>query len=142
MKAVRGILLAVGVGFGLWGLWLMRDFTSDRLVSAGIWVAGGILVHDAVIAPVTVVIGVVAARLLPRHARAPMGIAFLVWATLTIVFVPVLSGQGGKPDNDTILGRPYVASWLVLTAVLLAVAAVIALRRRSRAATPAVTTED
>lgn len=142
MKAVRGILLAVGVGFGLWGLWLMRDFTSDRLVSAGIWVAGGILVHDAVIAPVTVVIGVVAARLLPRHARAPMGIAFLVWATLTVVFVPVLSGQGGKPDNDTILGRPYVASWLVLTAVLLAVAAVIALRRRSRAATPAVTTED
>lgn len=142
MKAVRGILLAVGVGFGLWGLWLMRDFTSDRLVSAGIWVAGGILVHDAVIAPVTVVIGVVAARLLPRHARAPMGIAFLVWATLTVVFVPVLSGQGGKPDNDTILGRPYVASWLVLTAVLLAVAAVVALRRRSRAATPAVTTED
>ena len=71
-----------------------------------------------------------------------MAIAFLVWATLTIVFVPVLSGQGGKPDNDTILGRPYVASWLVLTAVLFAVALAVALRRRSRAVAPAATTED
>ncbi len=142
MKAVRALLVVAGVGFGLWGLWLMRDFTSERLVSAGIWLGGGIVLHDAVLAPVTVAIGVVAARLLPRYARAPMGIAFLVWATLTVVLVPVLSGQGGKPDNDTILNRPYVASWLVMTAVLFALALVVALRRRSRLAPPAVTVGD
>lgn len=142
MRAVRALLVLAGVGFGLWGLWLMRDFTSERLVSAGIWLGGGIVLHDAVLAPLTVAIGVVAARLLPRYARAPMGIAFLVWATLTVVFVPVLSGQGGKPDNDTILNRPYLASWAVLTAVLFAVALVGALRRRSRTASPAAVGED
>lgn len=133
MRAVRAVLIAAGVAAGLWGAWLMRDFTSDRLVSAGTWLAGGIVLHDAVLAPLTVAIGVLAVRLLPGHFRAPMGLAFLVWATLTIVFVPVLSGQGGKPDNDTILNRPYVESWLVMTALLLAAAVVVGLLRRSRA---------
>ncbi|MEG9226052.1 hypothetical protein [Aeromicrobium sp. Sec7.5] len=142
MKAARALLVVAGVGFGLWGVWLMRDFTSERLVSAGIWLGGGIVVHDAVLAPLTIAIVVVVARLLPRYARAPMAIAFLVWSTLTVVFIPVLSGQGGKPDNDTILNRPYLASWLVLTAVLFAVALVVALQRRSRTATPAATAED
>ncbi len=142
MRAVRVVLVLAGVGVGLWGVWLMRDFTSERLVSAGIWLAGGIAVHDAVLAPLTVVLGVVAARVLPRPARKATALAFVVWATLTVVFVPVLSGQGGKPDNDTILGRPYVASWLVLTAILVAFAVVGALRSRSRAATPAAHADD
>ncbi|WP_229053822.1 hypothetical protein [Aeromicrobium sp. Leaf350] len=134
MRAVRALLLVAGVGFGLWGVWLMRDFTSDRLLSTGTWLAGGILVHDAVLAPLTVGLGIVASRLLPHHFRAVTGLAFLVWATLTVVFLPVLSGQGGKPDNDTILNRPYLLSWLVLTGVLAGAAVVAGLRRRARAA--------
>lgn len=132
--AFRGILVAVGVGFGLWGLWLMRDFTSEQLISTGTWLAGGIILHDAILAPITVGLGIVASRLLPGHFRAATSLTFLLWATLTVVFVPVLSGQGGKPDNDTILGRPYLLSWLLLTGVL-AGAAIIAARRRRRAQT-------
>lgn len=116
MKAARAILVLVGVGCGLWGLWLMREFTSEQLVSLVVWLVAGVLVHDAVLAPVTVALGVGASRLLPRHAA--LGIAFLVWATLTVTFLPVLSGQGGKPDNDTILNQPYGASWVVMTALL------------------------
>ena len=137
MRGLRALLGVAGVGFGLWGLWLMRDFTSDQLVSTGTWLAGGILLHDAVLAPVTVGLGVAASRLLPGHFRAATGLAFLVWATLTVVFVPVLSGQGGKPDNDTILHRPYVLSWLVLTGVLAGAAVIAARRRRPRTAPPA-----
>lgn len=134
---VRGALGAVGVGFGLWGLWLMRDFSSEQLISTGIWFAGGILLHDAVLAPVTVLLGVAASRLLPAHFRAATGLAFLVWATLTITFIPVLSGQGGKPDNDTLLGQPYLISWLVLTGVLAGAAVIAAQRRKRRVARPA-----
>ncbi|MEJ7634981.1 hypothetical protein [Aeromicrobium sp.] len=132
MRAVRGLLLLVGVGFGLWGLWLVRDFTSEQLISTGTWLAGGVILHDFVLAPIVVVIGVAASRLLPGHARAAAAIAFLAWGTLTVAFVAVLSGQGGKPDNSTILGRPYVLSWIVLTLVLAAGAALLAYRRRAR----------
>ncbi len=132
MRLVRALLLLTGVGFGLWGVWLMRDFTSEQLFSMGTWLAGGVILHDAVIAPLTVLLGVVAARLLPGRTRAVVAIAFLVWATLTVTFVNVLSGQGGKPDNDTVLHRPYGLSWIILTTVIV-VAAVTAVRRHPRA---------
>jgi len=133
VRLVRALLLVTGVGFGLWGVWLMRDFTSEQLVSMGTWLAGGVILHDAVIAPVTVVLGVVAARLLPGRTRSVAAIAFLVWATLTVAFLNVLSGQGGKPDNDTVLHRPYGLSWIVLTLVIAAIAAAVAYRRRPTA---------
>lgn len=128
MRFVRALLLLTGVGFGLWGVWLMRDFTSEQLISMGTWLAGGVILHDAVIAPLTVLLGVVAARLLPGRTRAVVAIAFLVWATLTVTFVNVLSGQGGKPDNDTILHRPYGLSWMVLTTVIVVAAVFVAFR--------------
>lgn len=137
MRAVRGLLLLGGVACGVWGLWLMRDFTREQLTSEAFWLAGGVVLHDAVLAPLVVVIGYGASRLLPGHFRSSTATAFLVWGTLTIAFLPVLSGQGGKPGNDTILGKPYVLSWVVMTLVL-AGAAVAAslLRRRRRPAVP------
>lgn len=131
MRAARALLALVGVAFGLWGVWLMRDFSGEQLLSVGIWLGGSVLLHDAVLAPLTVGLGVAGARLVPRHARAVAGVAFLLWATLTVTFLPVLSGQGGKPDNDTILGRPYLASWLVLTGILVGAAVIAARRRRT-----------
>ena len=84
MKLARLLLLLTGVRFGLWGVWLMRDFTSQQLISMGTWLAGGVILHDAIIAPVTVLLGVVAARVLPGRTRSVAAIAFLVWATLTV----------------------------------------------------------
>jgi len=130
VRAVRGLLLAAGVACGLWGLWLMRDFTREQLTSEAFWLAGGVVLHDAVLAPVVVAIGYGASRVLPSHFRSSTATAFLVWGTLTVAFLPVLSGQGGKPGNDTILGKPYVLSWIVMTLVLVAYAVAGALWRR------------
>jgi hypothetical protein len=124
------MLLVTGVGFGLWGLWLARDFASDQLLSAVTWLAVGVIVHDFVLAPLTIVVGVAAAGLVPRGARAVAAIAFLVWGTVTVAVANVLIGQGGKPDNDTVLNRPYVLSWLVFTALLAGGAVIVAARRR------------
>jgi len=129
MRLARALLLLAGVGFGLWGVWLMRDFTSEQLVSMVTWLVGGVILHDAVIAPATVLLGLAAARALPGRTRAVAAIAFLVWATLTVTFANVLSGQGGKPDNDTVLHRPYVLSWVVLSVVVVVVALVVHRRR-------------
>ena len=133
MRAVRALLVALGVGCGLWGVWLMRDFTREQLTSEAFWLAGGVVLHDAVLAPVVVALGYAASRVLPGHWRSSTATAFVVWGTLTVAFLPVLGGQGGKPGNDTILGRPYVLSWVVLTLVLVAYAAVAALWRRRQA---------
>lgn len=120
MRAVRAVLVAGGFAMGLWGLWLMRDFRFDQLLSAVVWLAGGVVAHDGILAPVVVAIGVVLARFTPRHVRKPMTVGLILWGTVTVAVANVLSGQGGKPDNDTILNRPYVATWLVMTLVVFA----------------------
>lgn len=127
MRAVRVVLVIAGVAFGLRGAWLVKDFTGEQLWSAATWVVGGVVLHDALLAPATVVLGLLAARVLPARLRTPASVAFVLWATVTVASIPVLSGQGGKPDNDTILHRPYLMSWLVLTTVL-ALGALVASR--------------
>ena len=135
MREIRAALLGLGVAGGLWGLWLMHDFTTPQLVSIGTFLVGGVILHDAILAPATVGLGVAASRLLPGHFRAAAGIGFLLWGTLTLAFFNVLSGQGGKPDNDTVLNRPYALSWLVMTGVLLAAVVIAAVRRRQATTT-------
>lgn len=136
MRAIRAALLAIGVAGGLWGIWLMHDFTWPQLISVAAFLVGGLILHDAILAPVTVGLGVLAARFVPDRLRAPAGIAFLVWGTLTLAFSNVLSGQGGKPDNATLLNRPYGVSWLVMTALLAAVVVIARWRRRRNTCDP------
>lgn len=130
MRAVRAVLVLAGVACGLWGLWLMRDFTRDQLASGAFWLAGGVVLHDLVLAPLVVAIGWAASRVLPARLRRTSVPAFVVWGTLTVAFWPVLSGEGSKPGNDSILGRPYGWSWVVMTVLLLAWAGLAGRRGR------------
>ena len=45
----------------------MRDFTREQLTSEAFWLAGGVVLHDAVLAPVVVALGYAASRVLPGH---------------------------------------------------------------------------
>lgn len=137
MRVLRALLLGVGVAMGLWGVWLMRDFRTDQLISAGVWLAGGIVLHDGVLAPLVVGAGVVLARVTPVYARKPATIGLIVWGALTIAVANVLSGQGGKPDNDTVINRPYAVTWLVMTVlVFVAITAYSAVARKRAKAAP------
>ena len=134
MRTARLALGALGVAAGLWGAWLLRDDGVERLTSTALWLGGGIVLHDFVLAPLVVVIGVIAVRVVPDRHRAVAAVAFLVWGAVTVAVANVLSGQGGKPGMDSLLNRPYLTSWLVLTAVAVGaamVAGVIRTRRRS-----------
>lgn len=135
MRAARLGLGAVGVTAMVWGAWLLRDDGADRLWSTALWLAGVVVLHDAVLAPVVVALGVVTVKVLPQHHRAVAALAFLIWGTLTLAVANVLSGVGGKPDMDSLLNRPYVSAWLVLTGLMLGTAiAAAAIRTRGHGA--------
>jgi hypothetical protein len=130
VKAARRALGALGVAGMLWGAWLLSDDGFDQLRSTALWLVGVVVLHDAVLAPIVVVIGVLAARML-RH-RAVAAVAFLIWGTLTLAVANVLSGVGGKPDMDSLLNRPYLSAWLVLSGVIVAGALVVTVKSERR----------
>ena len=91
------------------------------------------MLHDAVLAPLTIVAWCVLAAGAAR--RGPAG-AGRRWApscsgTVTLVAVPVLGRFGARPDNPTLLDRNYSLGWLVLAALIVVVVAVAAIVGRA-----------
>jgi hypothetical protein len=93
----------------------------SNLVATVVWLAGGVLLHDGVLAPATIVVCAVAVLALRSRAwRAAAAGGLVVLGTVTLTAIPVLGRFGAKPDNPTLLDRPYVAGWLVVAALVLA----------------------
>lgn len=126
----RLVLGAVGVAASCYGAWLLLSRgDGEDLRSAAVWLAGGVLLHDVVLAGLTLAVGALVTRVLPRPSRAPATVALVVLGSLTLVAVPVLGRFGAKADNPTLLDRPYVPAWLVLVAVSVVLVVVVSLVR-------------
>jgi hypothetical protein len=132
VRALRLVLGATGVVLILVGVVFLSDDGVGDLVGVGAWLVGGVVAHDAVIAPLVVVVGVLGVPRLPPAFRAPAVVGLVVLMTVTLMAVPVIGRFGAKADDDGLLNRPYVALWLVFAA-LVVVAVVIASWARRRA---------
>jgi hypothetical protein len=129
MRSGPVVRMAVGTLGGAllaYGTFRLLSLGWGNLVAALAWLGGGVILHDAVIATVTIALCLLGAAILPRWARGPAAGALLVLGTLTLMAVPVLGRFGARPDNPTLLDRPYAVGWLVLAAVVLVSATVAA----------------
>ncbi len=118
MKRIQWWLGGLGVASGLYGAWLLAQRSED-LVAVGVWLAGGVLLHDAVLAPLVVGVCLLAAYLLPVRLKAPAAMTLVIFGSLTLIAIPVLGRFGAKADNPTLLDRNYWLGWLVLGALTL-----------------------
>ncbi len=132
MRVTRAGLMVLGVLIGGYGAWLLWEgSSSEDRISAGVWLLGGVIVHDVLISAAVIGLGLVATRLLPAAARAPSAIALIIVGPLTLIALPMMGGFGAKDDNPTLLDRPYVTSWvalLVFSVVLVIVASLLRAR--------------
>lgn len=128
----RLALGGVGILIGLYGVFRLLELGWDNLVATVVWLAGGVVLHDGVLAPLVVVVcalAVLALRSRPWRAAAAGGLVVL--GTVTLTAVPVLGRFGAKADNPTLLDRPYVVGWL-LVAVLVVLVTLLAGRSAVR----------
>jgi hypothetical protein len=132
MRAVRLSLGATGVVLVLVGVWHLLGRGPADLVATVVWLAGGVVAHDAVIAPVVVLLGVALLPRLPAWSRGPAVAGFVVLLTVTLTAVPVLGRFGAKPDDPWLLPRPYGALWLGFALVVVAAVVGASVLRRRR----------
>lgn len=126
----RLALGAVGVAAGLYGALMLLDDGFSDLVSIVIWLAGGVVLHDFVLAPLTVLAGRLTPRL-PSPTRAPVVVAVVVLTAITLLAIPVLGRFGASPGNATLLDRNYWAGWVGIV-TLLAIGVLLASIVRAR----------
>ena len=129
MRAARGVAGVLGAVGAAYGLWLLAGLGPEQLGAVLVWVVGGIVAHDGLLAPAVVVLGVAAALNAPPAWRTPLLRTLVVLGPLTLVAVPVLGRFGARADNPTLLDRPY---WLGYAAVVGLVVALVVLAGRRR----------
>lgn len=125
--------LAVGgavIVFGLVGL--LRDADQTMPANWAKFVVLSLILHDGVFAPAALVLGLVAAWRLPAVLRPLLAGALGLSVAVTVVAVPVLTGNGRLGNNPSILPRDYTQGWLICLAVIWGVTAVLAARTLAR----------
>ncbi|GHF98553.1 MULTISPECIES: hypothetical protein [Amycolatopsis] len=133
MKTARVLLALPGLAALAWGVVLFAEYAlplrPDVFGTVG-WLVGGPVLNDAVIAPLTALLGIALSRLLPPRWRTPVMAGTVVTATLAILAFPLLWRPYGTPPmpglHDT---NPAPALALTLAVVWLAVV-LTALSRR------------
>lgn len=94
-RALRISLLAFGVLLGTCGLYaFVTAVPPSEWVRVVIWLGGGVLAHDVVLAPLAIVVGYVAIRRAPAPARRWTRFAVLVLAAVVMVVIPLLATGG------------------------------------------------
>jgi hypothetical protein len=127
----RLALVIAGLALTAAGAVKLTRLGSGDVVAGLWWLFGGVVAHDALLAPLTIVVLYVTARVLPSWLRAPAAVGFVVIGTVTVSAIPVLTRFGARPDNPTLLDRNYVAGWLVFAAAVALAVGVASWKRRS-----------
>ncbi len=125
-------LLLVGLGLASWGFRLLTvtDVPLDVFAS---WFAGGVLVHDLVLAPAVFACGWLLRRAAPGRARAPLQAGLVLSGALLVFAIPGLADEGHDSGNPSRLPNDYPHSVAIALAVIWAgvLAAVLVRRRRA-----------
>ncbi|MFW0797228.1 hypothetical protein AAFP30_25720 [Gordonia sp. CPCC 205515] len=135
MRTVRVLLIAAGVIACGYGAWMILHFSIADLVSVAIWLVLGLAVHDALFAPAGLVASQAIRRILPPRWARPILIGIAYTVVLVLLSLPVLLPRpaGERPDNATILDRPFgLGLALAIAAVWVAVAVGALITRRRR----------
>ena len=129
----RLVLGALGVLLGTYGAFLFLGRQDPgQWLEVATWFAVGVVAHDVVLSTVVIGVCLLGARLLPAAWRAPATIALIVWGTLTVATIPMLTRAGARADNATLLDRPYAATWWTISAIVVLLVAVAGFLRSRR----------
>lgn len=124
-------LLPVGGLLMAWGLLgLFREAASTAPASWLRWFLGGLVIHDLLLVPAVLGIGL-ALRRLPAPLQPPVRAALIVSGTLALMSVPLLLGYGRatQPGNTSLLPGDYPRSLAIVLGAVWAAAAIWALLR-------------
>jgi hypothetical protein len=118
-------LLAARIALGAFGVWvasiglraLLRGHPFAANAPVGRWLIGGVLAHDAIIAPTVFLLGAVTVRLAGPRIRQALAAVLLIGGSALIVGLPDVLRKGHNA-NPTVTPLDYTRNLII---VLLAV---------------------
>lgn len=135
-----GLIIGLAVGLPIMAVGIAdfaTHFDSTDFRSFARFYVGGDILHDAVVAPLAALVGVLVLRRVPAIARAPVRAALFGTAIAIAVAWPALRGYGRArvPHNSSVQPLDYTTAVATVLAVVWAASAIwfgVALVRRHR----------
>jgi hypothetical protein len=132
--ALRTLLGAAGVamlGYGAWGV--LHGAHESSLESIGRWLLGGLLLHDAVLAPAVFVAGFIAFRVTGPRLRRALAAILLIGGSAVLVALPEFLLPPGN-TNATVHPLDYARDLAIVGGSVIAAAVlyVLSATRRER----------
>jgi hypothetical protein len=115
------------IGWGLRGIF--QHSLDTRPANLAKFVVGGALLHDLLVAPVLIVVGVLVTRAVPGRARAVVQGALAISGVVALFSYPLVRAYGLAANNPTSLPHNYTANLLIVLGVVWAVAAGLVIAR-------------
>lgn len=120
------------MGVGAWGV--LKDARFTRPAHLARWIFGSAIVHDVLLAPVVLLLGIAIARAVPAGWRRWVQAGLIVSGALAVVAFPMAVPFGRDPRNPSLLPGSYGVRLLVgLAAVWAVVGASVLYERGVRA---------
>jgi hypothetical protein len=110
--AVGWAVMAAGVGGALF------DAARANPPALALWLAGSLVAHDFLIAPLVFAVGIAVRRAVPAWARALVQAGLIVTGAVSLYSIPLLGGFGRDPGNPSILPGSYGPALLVTLGVV------------------------
>jgi hypothetical protein len=120
-----GMLLALGA------FRLATELPAGDLVALLLWLVAAVVIHDVVIAPLTVGVGFTLTHL-PARARRYVQGALIVGSLITVIALPLIHRRNSQPAVKAILLRDYAGNLALLLGLTAAVALVLYVFRALR----------
>ncbi len=117
---------ALGVGLMAYGASLV--WRTGSAAEVAVWLVGAVLLHDAVVAPLVLGVGLLLGAV---PARGLVRGALVVAGGLTLIALPVLLAPYRPRANRSVLPLPYERNWLLLMALVALLATALAAARHA-----------
>ena len=108
MKIIRLVLAVFGLAFLAIGAYaLATTLSPGQIPSLAGWLIGVLVVHDAIIVPLTIVVGFALSKTVSARVRPVVQGGLIVAAILSLISIPVVLAYGRYPENPSLLPLDY-----------------------------------
>jgi len=114
--SVSGVLILL---FGAVRVVTVMPF-ADLFILA-LWLIGAVVIHDGMVAPLTVGTGWLLARIVPPRARRYIQAFLIVGGLVTVIAIPLILRRNTQPLSKAILQQNYGGNLTLLLGMIAAV---------------------
>lgn len=119
MNRTRIAIAVPGILLGLFGIFrLLTQIDVSSLFVLLLWLVGALVIHDGILAPTLVGIGVGISHIAPRARKFVQG-GLITAALVTVVAVPMIYRAHSQPKGKAILEQNFAANLSLLLLIIL-----------------------